>query len=246
MEYHFKKISWQLLNLEKVNYFCFIMIISVTEENYLKAILSATHTAEGRVGNQLIAEKLNINPASVTEMLRKLDDKKLIEYNRTDGAKLTREGLKAAVKVIRKHRLWETFLVEHLNFKWDEVHEVAEQLEHIQSDKLLDELSTFLGNPGFDPHGDPIPDKNGKMPIVKSRVLAEAEPGKKVKVVKVGDNTASFLKYLDKQNIALADILIVKEIQDFDKSVLVELKGKKEIYLSAEAAKKIMVSSLLT
>ncbi len=217
------------------------MTISVTEENYLKAIFSTTHLAAGRVGNQQIAEKLTINPASVTEMLRKLDEKKLIEYTRTDGAKLTREGLKAALKVIRKHRLWETFLVGHLNFKWDEVHEVAEQLEHIQSDKLLDELATFLGNPEFDPHGDPIPDKNGKMPIIKSKILAEAGIGKKLKVVKVGDNTASFLKYLDKQGIALADTIIVKEIQDFDKSILVELKGKKEIYLSAEAAKKIMV-----
>ncbi len=217
------------------------MIISVTEENYLKAIFSATHNTEGRVGNQLIAEKLTINPASVTEMLRKLDDKKLIEYTRTDGAKLTKEGLKAAIKVIRKHRLWETFLVGHLNFKWDEVHEVAEQLEHIQSDKLLDELATFLGNPGFDPHGDPIPDKNGKMPIIKSKSLAQAEIGKKVKVVKVGDNAASFLKYLNKQGIALADTIIVKEIQDFDNSILVQLKGKKEVYLSAEAAKKIMV-----
>lgn len=217
------------------------MTISVTEENYLKAIFSATYISEGRAGNQLIAETLAINPASVTEMLRKLDDKKLIEYNRNDGAKLTKEGWKAAVKVIRKHRLWETFLVGHLNFTWDEVHEVAEQLEHIQSDKLLDELADFLGNPSFDPHGDPIPDKKGKMPLIKSRMLSEAEIGKKVKVVKVGDNSASFLKYLDKQGIALSDIIIVKEIQDFDQSVLVELKGKKEVYLSAEAAKKIMI-----
>ncbi len=217
------------------------MQITITEENYLKAIFSATNLAEGRVGNQLIAERLTINPASVTEMLRKLDEKKLIEYSRTEGAKLTKEGLKAAVKVIRKHRLWETFLVGNLNFKWDEVHEVAEQLEHIQSDKLLDELATFLGNPGFDPHGDPIPDKNGKMPVLKNKVLAETEIGIKVKVVKVGDNTASFLKYLDKQGIALGNIIIVKEIQDFDKSILVGLKKKKEIYLSAEAAKKIIV-----
>lgn len=217
------------------------MIISITEENYLKAIFSATTLIEGRVGNQLIAEKLTINPASVTEMLRKLDEKKLISYNRTNGAKLTKEGLKAAVKVVRKHRLWETFLVEHLNFTWDEVHEVAEQLEHIQSDKLLDELDVFLGNPNFDPHGDPIPDRNGKIPLIKSKILSEVEIGRKVKVVKVADNTASFLRYLDKQGIALADNIIIKEVQDFDKSLLIELKGKRELYLSAEAAKKIMV-----
>ncbi|MES2430591.1 MAG: metal-dependent transcriptional regulator [Bacteroidota bacterium] len=217
------------------------MTISVTEENYLKAIFSATYVSESRVGNQLIAEKLSINPASVTEMLRKLDDKKLIEYNRSSGAKLTKDGQKAALNVIRKHRLWETFLVEHLNFTWDQVHEVAEQLEHIQSDKLLDELASFLGNPEFDPHGDPIPDKHGKMPVVKSSNLSNAAIGKKLKVVKVGDNTASFLKYLDKQGIALGDILTIKEVQDFDRSVLVELKGKKEVYLSAGAAEKIMV-----
>ena len=217
------------------------MTISITEENYLKAIFSATTLTEGRVGNQLIAEKLTINPASVTEMLRKLDEKKLISYNRTNGAKLTKEGLKAAVKVVRKHRLWETFLVEHLNFTWDEVHEVAEQLEHIQSDKLLDELDVFLGNPNFDPHGDPIPDRNGKIPLIKSKILSDVEIGRKVKVVKVADNTASFLRYLDKQGIALTDSIIVKEIQDFDKSLLIELKGKRELYLSAEAAKKIMV-----
>jgi len=217
------------------------MVISVTEENYLKAIFLVTYPAEGRAGNQLIAEKLGFNPASVTEMLRKLAEKKLIEYNRTSGAKLTREGLKAAIKVVRKHRLWETFLVKHLNFKWDEVHEVAEQLEHIQSDKLLDELTIFLGNPSFDPHGDPIPDKNGRIPNLKSKNLSEIETGKKIKVVKVADNTPSFLKYLDKQGIALADTLIIKEIQDFDKSLLIEVKGNKEVYLSAEAAKKILV-----
>lgn len=217
------------------------MTISITEENYLKAIFSVAELSDTRVGNQLIAEELAINPASVTEMLRKLDEKGLIEYSRASGAKLTQRGLKAAIKVVRKHRLWETFLVEHLNFTWDEVHEVAEQLEHIKSDKLLDELDNFLGNPGFDPHGDPIPNKKGKMPVIKSRILGNSDVGKRVKVVKVADNSASFLKYLDNQGIALSDIFLVKEIQDFDQSLLIELKGKREIYLSAEAARKIMV-----
>jgi DtxR family Mn-dependent transcriptional regulator len=216
-------------------------MISITEENYLKAIYTLTQTAGSRIGNQLIAESLGVNPASVTEMLRKLDEKKWIEYNRTQGVNLTKEGFKHAFKVVRKHRLWETFLVEHLNFTWDEIHDVAEQLEHIQSDKLLDELDAFLDFPKFDPHGDPIPDKNGKLPTLKSKLLAEAEINKKYKVVKVGDNTASFLKYLNKQGIGLNDIIVIKEIQDFDKSLLVELKGKREVYLSAEAAKKILV-----
>jgi DtxR family Mn-dependent transcriptional regulator len=128
-----------------------------------------------------------------------------------------------------------------MNFTWDEVHEVAEQLEHIQSDKLLDELDKLLGYPKFDPHGDPIPDKAGKLPVVKSKPLSEAEAGRKMKVIKVVDNSPAFLKYLDKQNIGLNDTITVKEVQDFDKSVLVELKSRKEVYLSAEAAKKIFV-----
>ncbi len=221
--------------------YLFIMLISVTEENYLKAIYSLMLSGEQRVSNQLVSERLGINPASVTDMLRKLDEKNMIEYNRTDGARLTKEGFRFASKVVRKHRLWETFLVEKMNFTWDEVHEVAEQLEHIQSDKLLDELDKFLGYPKFDPHGDPIPDSNGKLPVIKSKPLSEVEAGTKMKVIKVLDNSPAFLKYLDKQHIGLNDSIIVKEIQDFDKSVLVELKGKKEVYLSAEAAKKIYV-----
>ncbi|KAI9451714.1 iron dependent repressor, DtxR family [Russula earlei] len=215
--------------------------LSATEENYLKAIYTLAHSTEKKTSNQLIADKLGINPASVTDMLKKLDEKKVIDYSRTNGANLTKEGFKLAAKVVRKHRLWETFLVENMNFSWDEVHEVAEQLEHIQSDKLLDELDTLLGYPKFDPHGDPIPDKNGKLPVIKSKPLTEIEAGRKVKLVTVIDNSPAFLRYLDKQGIALNDTILVKEIQDFDKSILVQLKGKKEVYLSAEAAKKILV-----
>jgi DtxR family transcriptional regulator, Mn-dependent transcriptional regulator len=217
------------------------MHISVTEENYLKAIYGLTHSVGGKVGNQLIAEKLGINPASVTDMLKKLEEKRMIDYNRTDGANLTKDGFRFASKVVRKHRLWETFLVENLNFTWDEVHEVAEQLEHVQSDKLLDELDKLLGYPKFDPHGDPIPDKTGKLPAFKSRSLSEIEIGRRIRVINVLDNSPAFLRYLDKQNIGLNDFITVKEIQDFDKSVLVELKNKKEVYLSVEAAKKIFV-----
>ncbi len=217
------------------------MPLSITEENYLKAIYSLNTGVDCRASNQLIAERLDVNPASVTDMLRKLDEKRLIDYNRADGAKLTKEGLKQAIKTIRKHRLWETFLVNRMNFKWDEVHEVAEQLEHIQSDKLLDELDKMLGYPKFDPHGDPIPDSTGKMTVVKTRPLSEAEVASKVKVVSVTDNSTAFLKYLDKQGIGLNDTLVIKEIVEFDKSLLVELKGKKEVFLSREAGEKILV-----
>ena len=217
------------------------MPLSITEENYLKAIYSLNTAVDCRASNQLIAERLDVNPASVTDMLRKLDEKRLIDYTRADGAKLTKEGLKQAIKTIRKHRLWETFLVNRMNFKWDEVHEVAEQLEHIQSDKLLDELDKMLGYPKFDPHGDPIPDSTGKMTVVKTSPLSEAEVASKVKVVSVTDNSTAFLKYLDKQGIGLNDTLVIKEIVEFDKSLLVELKGKKEVFLSREAGEKILV-----
>jgi DtxR family Mn-dependent transcriptional regulator len=217
------------------------MQLSMTEENYLKAIFSLSSAAEGRVSNQLVAERLDVNPASVTDMLRKLHEKRLIDYNRSDGAKLTKEGYKLAVKTVRKHRLWETFLFHKMNFSWDEVHEVAEQLEHIQSDKLLDELDKMLDYPQFDPHGDPIPDANGKLPVVKSKPLSEAGVSRKLKVTSVTDNSTAFLKYLDKQGIGLNDNLMIKEIVEFDKSLLVELKGKREVFLSKEAAGKILV-----
>jgi len=217
------------------------MPLTTTEENYLKAIFSINAANECRASNQLIAEKLGVNPASVTDMLRKLDEKRLIDYNRTDGAKLTKEGFKQAVKTVRKHRLWETFLVNTMNFTWDEVHEVAEQLEHIQSDKLTDELDKLLGHPKFDPHGDPIPDASGKLTVIKSKPLTDADVARKLKVVSVTDNSTAFLKYLDKQGIGLNDSLIIKEIVEFDKSVLVELKGKREVFLSKEAAGKILV-----
>lgn len=217
------------------------MNLSNAEENYLKVIYALTQENRDRINNQAIADKLSINPASVTDMLRKLDEKKLIEYSRSEGAHLTKEGFKVASKTIRKHRLWETFLVEKLNFTWDEVHDVAEQLEHIQSDKLLDEIDKLLGHPKFDPHGDPIPDANGKLSRINSSPLSGIPEGTKVKVVSVGDNTTAFLRYLDKQGISLNGTIVVKEVQAFDQSVLVEVKGKKEVFLSAEASKKIFV-----
>lgn len=217
------------------------MILSATEENYLKAIYSLIHQNSDRVNNQAIADKLQINPASVTDMLRKLDDKRFINYNRHEGVRLTKDGFSMASKTVRKHRLWETFLVEKMNFTWDEVHEVAEQLEHIQSDKLLNELDRLLDYPQYDPHGDPIPDANGKLPASKAKPLADIKVGKKVKVVNVADHSTSFLKYLDKQGIALNDEIQVIEVQDFDASLLVQLASKKEVFLSVEAARKILV-----
>jgi DtxR family Mn-dependent transcriptional regulator len=214
---------------------------SLSEENYLKAIYNQTKEGAKKITPTSIAEELRNNPASVIDMLKKLGDKKLLTYDKVKGAKLTERGSKIAIDIVRKHRLWEVFLLEKLGYSWGDIHDIAEQLEHIRHEDLADRLDKFLGYPNYDPHGDPIPDKNGKLPATRWMALSETEIGKKVKVVNVDDNSPDFLKYLDKQNIGLNSTIIIKEIQNFDRSLLVELKGKKEIYLSQEAAKKIFV-----
>jgi DtxR family transcriptional regulator, Mn-dependent transcriptional regulator len=215
---------------------------TLSEENYLKAIYHLEKQGNGKVSATAIAEELENNPASVVDMLKRLTEKKLIQYDKTKGALLTSHGRKAAVLIVRKHRLWEVFLHDKLGYNWDEVHDIAEQLEHIRDYDLPDRLDKFLGFPKYDPHGDPIPQSNGHLPVSASKPLSVAEVNDKVKVCSVSDSSADFLRYLEKQGIGLNQYLLVKEIQGFDKSVLVQLKDKKEVYLSAEAAKKIFVS----
>jgi DtxR family transcriptional regulator, Mn-dependent transcriptional regulator len=215
---------------------------TLSEENYLKAIYHLDKQGNGKVSATAIAEELNNNPASVVDMLKRLSDKKLIQYDKSKGAVLTGSGLKIAVLIVRKHRLWEVFLHDKLGYNWDEVHDIAEQLEHIRDYDLPDRLEKFLGFPKYDPHGDPIPQSNGHLPAKASKPLSEVEVNRKILITSVSDSSADFLRYLEKQGIGLHQMITVKEIQDFDKSVLVELKGKKEVYLSAEAAKKIFVS----
>jgi DtxR family Mn-dependent transcriptional regulator len=217
------------------------MIISVTEENYLKAIYALSQSETGKIPNFSIANSLEINPATVTEMLRKLSDKKWIDYSRSGGATLTHEGKQFALKVIRKHRLWETFLVQKMDFRWDEVHEVAEQLEHIQSEKLLDHLDKFLGYPKFDPHGDPIPDANGNLPATTACLLSICKAGDKKKFVAVANHTQSFLQFLDKIEFRIQDTIEIEEINEFDKSMFVLLNGKKQTVFSLEVTNGLMV-----
>ena len=217
------------------------MIQTLSEENYLKAIYHLEKQGNGKVSATSIADELTNNPASVIDMLKKLSEKKLIQYDKRKGAVLTANGQKIAVLIVRKHRLWEVFLHDKLGYSWDEVHDIAEQLEHIRDYDLPDRLEKFLGFPKYDPHGDPIPQSNGNLPAFSSIPLSDAAITRRVKVVKVSDSSADFLRYLEKQGIGLNEMILIKEIQEFDKSVLVELKGKKEVYLSAEAAKKIFV-----
>jgi len=217
------------------------MTQTLSEENYLKTIYHLEKQGNGKVSVTAIAEELTNNPASVIDMLKKLSEKKLIQYEKTKGAVLTANGQKIAVLIVRKHRLWEVFLHDKLGYSWDEVHDIAEQLEHIRDYDLPDRLDKFLGFPKYDPHGDPIPQSNGNLPAFSSIPLSEAGINRKMKVVKVSDGSADFLRYLEKQGIGLHEMILIREIQAFDKSVLVELKGRKEVYLSAEAAKKIFV-----
>lgn len=217
-------------------------IISFTEENYLKTIYSLSKQQTGKIANLSIAEMLHINPATVTEMLKKLNEKKFIEYTRTSGAALTSKGNQLALKVIRKHRLWETFLVNKLSFSWDEVHEIAEQLEHIQSEKLIRQLDKFLGFPKFDPHGDPIPDRNGDLPVSKTFRLSDIESVGTFKLIGVGNHSTSFLQYLDKLKITIGDQIEVREIQDFDHSMTVKINHHAAMMFSHEIAKNLLVS----
>ncbi len=163
------------------------MTQTLSEENYLKAIYLIGKQGNDKASATAIAEALKNNPASVIDMIKKLAEKKLIQYDKSTGAKLTDKGLKASLLIVRKHRLWEVFLHDKLGYHWDEVHEMAEQLEHIRHDNLADRLEKYLGFPEYDPHGDPIPKSNGQMPLIPKKTLAEMEPGKTCQVVGVKD-----------------------------------------------------------
>lgn len=213
---------------------------SFTEENYLKAIFKLSEKDE-LVTTTDIANVLNIRSATVTDMLKKLALKKLIRYERYKGLYLTDKGRAIGVKIIRKHRLWELFLVEKMKFKWDEVHEIAEQLEHIQSDELINRLDEILGFPKSDPHGDPIPDKNGIIGKLKSHPLSALKPNSNSVVVGVMENSNTFLQYLDKIGIALGDTITIHSVEPYDQMHHISINNGKEIVISASAAKNILV-----
>ncbi|MGB0175840.1 MAG: metal-dependent transcriptional regulator [Owenweeksia sp.] len=213
---------------------------TLTEENYLKAIYFLSQNADKGVSTNSISESLETKPSTVTEMLRKLKEKGVLNYKKYQGAELTEEGEKVAISTVRKHRLWECFLVDKLNFGWEEVHEIAEQLEHIQSRKLTDRLEEFLGFPKYDPHGDPIPDKNGIFPHSSDLTLDNCMPGEMVKVRGVKDTAPEFLKYIAKLGIGLGDQIKVVEIEEFDRSMRLSVHGQ-ELQLSSLACKNIFV-----
>jgi DtxR family Mn-dependent transcriptional regulator len=198
------------------------MKLSQTEENYLKAIYSLAYSKTNNVSTTLISAALKTKASSVTDMIKKLADKNLIHYKKYQGVSLTNMGKKIAVEIIRKHRLWEVFLVSKLNYNWDEVHELAEQLEHIKSDTLIDKLEAFLEFPTNDPHGDPIPDKDGNIKHHKNIMLSSVEIEKYCVVIGIKDSSDSFLRYLDRIGIQLGSTLKVISKEAFDNSMRIE------------------------
>ncbi|EPR72247.1 Mn-dependent transcriptional regulator MntR [Winogradskyella psychrotolerans RS-3] len=218
-------------------------MITLTEENYIKAIYYLSSNGEKTVNTNAIASAMQTKASSVTDMIKKLSEKNYADYKKYQGVTLTDDGKRVAVNIIRKHRLWEVFLVEKLNFSWDEVHEVAEHLEHIKSDKLIDELDAFLEFPTYDPHGDPIPDKEGNFKHIEKIVLAKAEVGSTYKCVGVDDTSSNFLKYLDSNHIALGTIITVKHKEPFDNSIKIALENS-EIVVSQSVAKNLYLKKI--
>jgi DtxR family Mn-dependent transcriptional regulator len=201
-------------------------MLSYTEENYLKALLKISFDSgnEG-VGTNELATALKVKPATANDMLKKLKEKELVEYEKYGKITLTDEGRISAIDIIRKHRLWETFLYKKLGFSWDEFHDIAEQLEHIHSQKLIDKLDKFLDFPEFDPHGDPIPNKKGELKVHFKKTLADVTVGYKCKMVAVKDNSSSFLQYVVKVGLGINNEITVVSKQEYDALTVIEVNG---------------------
>lgn len=214
---------------------------SYAEENYLKVIYKLSEMDKKGVSTKSIADKIGTKPSSVTDMIRKLSEKKLLNYARYHGVKLTPEGKQIAVSIIRKHRLWEEFLSEYLGFKWDEIHDIAEELEHINSDLLIEKLDKFLKYPKFDPHGDPIPDREGIFPGTNSFLLSGLEPGIACIVTRLVDKSASFLKFLDDLEIRIGSEIVVLRQFNFDFSVEINVDNNRKHNISRKISENLLV-----
>lgn len=215
---------------------------SYTEENYLKAIYHLSANGNQSVSTNSIAAAMNTKAASVTDMLKKLFEKKLINYARYQGVSLTDEGKMIAVSIVRKHRLWEFFLVEKLQFKWDEVHEVAEELEHITSTELINRLDKFLGYPKHDPHGDPIPDINGRFNQSELKPISTLLVNETGIIMGVREHLPPFLQYLEKMRLTIGNRIKVIEVADYDQSVVIQLNHEDTFSISRDVAKNILVT----
>ena len=216
-------------------------MFSQTEENYLKAIFNLSKQSGQQVSTNAISREMNTSAASVTDMLKRLAEKNLINYQRYKGVTLTESGNQTATFLIRKHRLWEVFLVEKLHFGWEEVHDIAEELEHIQSETLIDRLDHFLDFPKFDPHGDPIPDRNGQFTYRQQVLLSDLQTGDRGVIVGVKEHSTPFLQYLDRLELQLGIQLIVLEHFDYDGTLRIQLDSKQEHLLSNKVCTNLYV-----
>ena len=217
-------------------------MLSFAEENYLKTIYHLSQGGKREISTNSIAENLNTRPASVSDMVKKLAQKGVVSHERYQGVNLSEYGLTEALRVIRKHRLWEVFLLKELKFNWDEVHEVAEQLEHIKSPLLIERLDRFLGTPKFDPHGDPIPDQNGQIKALVQLPLAKLKKGKSARVAAVKDSSKLFLQYMDKIGAYIgASVKVVDKIP-YDESMEISVDDRDAIFISKQVSQNIQVN----
>ena len=212
-----------------------------TEENYIKAIYKITEKNQGAANTNAIAAHLSTSPASVTDMLKRLSDKEYFHYEKYKGVYLTSKGIRMATNLVRRHRLWEVFLVDKLNFAWDEVHDLAEQLEHVDSDKLINKLDDYLGNPKYDPHGDPIPNQEGKFTIRSQVTLQSLSVGESGVVVGVREHDTPFLQYLNQLKINLGTEIKVLDQLEFDHSKSVMINDSSTEILSHKACSNLFV-----
>ena len=217
-------------------------MITLAEENYLKAILSISLNEGGKVSTNAIANEIGTSAASVSDMLKKLQEKRLIKYEKYKGVELSGLGVSKAINILRKHRLWETFLVNKLGFNWSEVHDLAEQLEHIQSSELIDRLDIFLEHPKFDPHGEPIPTKDGEIPTTNTIPLNELQSKTKGKVMGVTLDGKSFLDYLTQLNIRIGTKIEILEKISFDQSLSIKIENTHQ-HISNDVAKHLLIKT---
>lgn len=216
------------------------MRLSYTEENYLKAILKLSGTPDLTVNTNAIAAHLNTSAASVTDMLKKLGDKGLVAYQRYKGASLTDTGQRISTNLVRRHRLWEVFLVQSLGMTWDEVHEIAEELEHIQSDTLINKLDVFLGHPKFDPHGDPIPNAQGRYTLRSQLPLTDLHEGQEGTLIGVREDSDAFLKNLTEKGLTPGTMIRVITHDAYDQTLRIAV-GQQEMSLSGQVARNILI-----
>ena len=216
-------------------------MISQAEENYLKAIYKINEREGKSANTNAISAAMNTTAASVTDMLKRLAEKEFINYEKYKGVTLTTEGARTATALVRKHRIWEVFLCDKLNYSWDECHDLAEQLEHIHSTDLIDRLDSFLGKPKFDPHGDPIPDRDGNYATRQQVLLAEMKLGDKGVMVGVQEHSTPFLQHLDRLGLVLAAKVTILEVFEFDKSVKIKLNENAELLISNKVSENVFI-----